>query len=255
VLLQALLADGAAPLKDVIVHSNLGEQAAQEAVDELFASGQLVDLDGRTSPKPDSLVISERTWQNLSQEAVEIVAKYHQSFPLRWGMPKEELRSRLKLNRNSPVNSRLFNAAVKKLVSEAQLEENGPLLLIPGYTIQLTEQQRRQTDNLLRRFAASPYTPPSVKESQAEVGEDLYQALIDQEVLIPLSGEVVFRKEDYESMVAEVRKLIEKEGTVSAAQVRDHFNTSRRYALALLEHLDAVGLTIREGDVRRLRRV
>jgi selenocysteine-specific elongation factor len=40
---------------------------------------------------------------------------------------------------------------------------------------------------------------------------------------------------------------------VSAAQVRDHFNTSRRYVLALLEHMDEVGITMREGDVRRLR--
>jgi hypothetical protein len=36
--------------------------------------------------------------------------------------------------------------------------------------------------------------------------------------------------------------------------VRDHFNTSRRYVLALLEHLDATGVTVREGDARRLRK-
>jgi selenocysteine-specific elongation factor len=40
---------------------------------------------------------------------------------------------------------------------------------------------------------------------------------------------------------------------VTAAEVRDHFNTSRRYVLALLEHLDATGVTVRDGDVRRLK--
>jgi len=41
--------------------------------------------------------------------------------------------------------------------------------------------------------------------------------------------------------------------SITAAQVRDHFNTSRRYVLAFLEHLDAIGVTIREGDTRRLK--
>jgi selenocysteine-specific elongation factor len=69
-----------------------------------------------------------------------------------------------------------------------------------------------------------------------------------------VSPEVAFRTEDYESMVAEITSLLEAQGTLSAAQVRDHFNTSRRYVLALLEYLDSLGVTVREGDVRRLKK-
>ena len=54
-------------------------------------------------------------------------------------------------------------------------------------------------------------------------------------------------------MLAEVRRLIQLNGPISAAQVRDHFNTSRRYVLAFLEHLDAIGVTVRAGDLRRLK--
>jgi selenocysteine-specific elongation factor len=39
---------------------------------------------------------------------------------------------------------------------------------------------------------------------------------------------------------------------ITVAEFRDQFNTSRRYALAFLEHLDAVGITLREGDIRHL---
>jgi selenocysteine-specific elongation factor len=70
---------------------------------------------------------------------------------------------------------------------------------------------------------------------------------------VPVSDEVVFRREDYESMVREVRGLLDRHATITAAQVRDHFDTSRRYVLALLEHLDNIGVTVREGDVRRLK--
>jgi selenocysteine-specific elongation factor len=39
---------------------------------------------------------------------------------------------------------------------------------------------------------------------------------------------------------------------LTVAEFRDRFNTSRRYALAFLEYLDVIGVTLREGDNRRL---
>jgi len=64
---------------------------------------------------------------------------------------------------------------------------------------------------------------------------------------------VVFRRADYEQMAARVREIISKNGQVTAAEVRDLLGTSRKYALALLEHLDTIGVTIRDGDFRRLK--
>ncbi len=62
--------------------------------------------------------------------------------------------------------------------------------------------------------------------------------------MVAVSPEVVFRREDYEHMLNEVRRHLETEGTLSVAAFRDYFDTSRRYALAFLEHLDAIGVTI-----------
>jgi selenocysteine-specific elongation factor len=76
--------------------------------------------------------------------------------------------------------------------------------------------------------------------SAAEVGEDIYAALLEMKQLVQISPEVVFRREDYERMRG-AGQVIPDPGTLSAAQVRDHFNTSRRCVLALLEHLDAIG--------------
>ena len=38
------------------------------------------------------------------------------------------------------------------------------------------------------------------------------------------------------------------------AEARDLFNTSRKYILPLMEHLDAIGVTVRDGDFRRLKK-
>jgi selenocysteine-specific elongation factor len=105
----------------------------------------------------------------------------------------------------------------------------------------------------MARFAQNPFSPPAIKECQAEVGEDVYQTLVELGRLAPVSPEVVFRKEDYEQMIAMVREHFANEPTLTVIQFRDRLNTSRRYVLAFLEHLDTTGLTVRDGDVRRLR--
>ena len=253
VLLQALLASGAAPLKDVLAHAGLEGENAAAAVRELSEAGQMLALEGEAgaAPGPDALVAARGYWEGLARRAAGELEAYHRQHPLRAGMPREELKSRLKLG--AQASPRLFNAAVRRLATAGELAESGPLVLRPGHTIRFSPQQQRLVDALLARFAAAPYAPPSVKESQAAVGEDVYAALLDTGRLVAVASEVVFLKEDYERMVAEVRKLIAQHGAITAAQARDHFNTSRKYILALLERLDALGVTIREGDARRLK--
>ena len=256
VLLQSLLALGAAPLQDVLHRSTLEAAVAKQALSELLDTAQLLFLEGelnRASPLTlnsavaAQLVTSQGYWSQLASRLLAEIDAYHAANPLRRGLPREELKSRLKL----PV--RLFNAALRKLVAEGAMLESGPLVQRPGHAIRLNPQQQRQVDALLKRFAASPYAPPTVKECQAELGEDLYIALLELGQLTFVPPDVVFRRSDYEHMVAEVRRLITQKGAVTAAEVRDHFNTSRRYALAFLEYLDAQGITLRDGDVRRLK--
>jgi selenocysteine-specific elongation factor len=54
-------------------------------------------------------------------------------------------------------------------------------------------------------------------------------------------------------MIGDIKNLLKQKQTITAGEVRDHFNTSRRYVLALLEYLDAQGVTVRKGDARRLK--
>ncbi|MCD6291081.1 MAG: SelB C-terminal domain-containing protein, partial [Anaerolineae bacterium] len=80
------------------------------------------------------------------------------------------------------------------------------------------------------------------------------QALVDHGKLVRVSDEIAFTPAAYEQMVAQVRDFIEREGSITIAQVRDLFQTSRRYALALMGYLDAQRITRRVGDERVLRR-
>jgi selenocysteine-specific elongation factor len=163
-------------------------------------------------------------------------------------MPREELKSRLKLT------PRVFNALVRKLAAENALVDAGGTVSIPGHEITFDSVQQAKIQGLMRRFANSPYSPPSVKECQAEVGEEVVSALVELGQLKQLTTDVIFRTEDYEQMVAKVRAFISEKGQMTVADARDLFDSSRKYMLALMEHLDATGVTKREGDFRKLRR-
>jgi selenocysteine-specific elongation factor len=254
VLFEAALALNAASLKEMVARSRLESAPAGEALTELLASGKLILLEeGAPSITSDLLALALPHWNSLREKTLQIVAAYHQGFPLRRGIPREELKSKLKLQ------PRIFNAIVTALIQRNLLIENRKSKIensisLPSHEVRFDGGQQAKAQALLRQFAASPYAPPSVKECQAEVGEELLNALVDSGQLIAISQEVIFRKSDYETMQAKVRAALTQNGQITLAEVRDLFNTSRKYAQALLEYLDATGVTMRTGDFRKLRR-
>ncbi len=248
VFLQASLALNAAPVREITARSRLGTEQAESALAELIEKDQLVLLeDGVPSITSDLLAMALPHWNDLQVRALQIITAYHRNFPLRRGIPREELKSKLKLQ------PRVFIAILTQyLIRNTVIEERG-FIAIPGHKVKLNVQQQTRVQALMRRFSQSPYTPPSVKECQAEVGEEVYSALLDLGELIAVSNEVVFRKSDYDAIVAQLRQTIKKRGQITLAETRDLFNTTRKYAQALLEHLDATGVTLRDGDYRKLR--
>lgn len=246
---QAALTTGPAPLKEMTARARLELAPAQQAIDELIANGGLFPLEeGKSAPDANTLFIAALHWQAFKASALESLAGYHQTHPLRRGMPREELKSKLKF---AP---KVFNALVKKLALDTEVVEAGSWLARPGHEIRFSDGQQAKVSALIRRFDGNPTSPPSVKETVADVGEDIYNALLDLGELYAVGQDVVFRKPVYEQMVAKIRALLSEKGQATAAEVRDLFGTTRKYALALLEHLDALGVTMRDGDYRRLRR-
>jgi len=245
ILYEATLALGAAPIREIVKRSNLAAEAANEALSRLLREGRLLLLEnGNAAADRDQLVISLQDWNAASEKIDRVAAEFHSSFPLRNGMPREELRSQLGLS------SKAFNSVVSRKVSEAGLVERGSWLALPRHEIRFDAAQQAAIDSLLQRFHDDPYAPPGAKACQEAVGEEIFGALKELGRLVAVSEDVVFRKGDYDSMVAAIRATLASKGQITLAEVRDLFRTSRKYAQALLEHLDSIGLTRRDGDLR-----
>ena len=250
ILLEALERRGPTFARDLPLASGVGE-AAPEALAQLLDEGQAVLLgsqdDMQQVATSNQLLATHTWWSTLIDRLSRELSAYHQRFPLRAGMPREALRSGLRLE------AKVFNAAMARAAAEGLIADEGAIVRLPAHSVRLNPKQQRQVDALLARFHRQPYAPPSVKESAATVTEDVLGVLIARGDLVQVSSDVLFLPETHDDMVVRIRATIEREGSITLAQARDLFGTSRKYAQALLEYLDETGMTKRVGDVRVLR--
>jgi selenocysteine-specific elongation factor len=260
-LLEVLDRQGPTPARTLVAEVALPTETAAEALLRLLQDGDVFVLSPiaaddalshregpLTSPASSSYyVASPAGWAVLLSRLTGEVSGFHHAYPLRQGMPREALKSRLKLE------TRLFNEAVARAAAEGALVESEMIVRLPGHVVRFSSIQQEAISRLLREFRRAPYTTPSYKGAVSALGEDVVLALIETDQLVRLGPDVLFLPETYEELLAWVRQTIVEHGSVNVAQVRDAFDTSRKYALALLEYLDDQHITKRVGDERVLR--
>jgi selenocysteine-specific elongation factor len=174
------------------------------------------------------------------------MADFHQQFPLRPGMPRERLKSHLGLDAG------VFDSILATLADEGVLVESGADLWLSQHRIVFSLKQQAQIDALLRDFEDQPYAPPAYKQSVERIGEELLTAMITTKLLVRVGEDVLLLPQVFQDMRQAVIDHINQHGSITLAELRDQFETSRKYAVAVLEYLDQTGVTMRRGDVREL---
>ena len=186
-------------------------------------------------------------WRTRQTQLLDLLTAHHRAQPLQLGLSRESARTRLGLG------PREFGALVGWSVGQGQAIDDADTLRAAGHTIVFAPAQQRQVDVLLAQFAAQPLNTPAPKECRAQLGDAVYEALLKLGRIRQINPDVALLRETYADAVGRIRALIGARGTITAAEVRDALGTSRKYALALLEHLDEIGVTRRVGDARVLR--
>jgi selenocysteine-specific elongation factor len=248
ILMQAAMDLGASPLKELIARSRLSPEEGNQAADDLLDHDELIWLDVENQSQ-SGWVIPRTLFEDIAQRLMAEINAFHRVNPLRQGAPREELRSRLKLT------SKVFQFLLHSLTVEGKIAQNGSLVWSVEHQIRFSNAQKQVVDKLLDQFKSAPYSPPTIKECQDAVGKDVYFAMVDLDWLVPVSDEVVFRREDFTKLLCKIEATFGLQKPFTIAEVRDLASTSRRFALAFLEHLDEIGLTVRQGDARKLKKL
>jgi selenocysteine-specific elongation factor len=181
-------------------------------------------------------------WEHLTKTAVSELQDYHKQYPARPGMPRGEAGGKLKLHAASST------MILQRFFDEGVLVEEGTTVRLPSHQIQLSREQQDKIEAYLSALSRNPYAP----SADAVPDADLLSLLVKQRRVVKVSDNVVFAASAYDDMVKKIVGHIKVNGKITLGETRDLFNTSRKYAQALLEHLDQEKITKRVGDERVL---
>ena len=235
----AIAAAEPAELRSVLARTDLPANAVADAVGALLTGGRIVllgDGDGRTA-------YTAGGFERLRLAAQSAVEAYLKQNPLRAGLGREELRSRLGLPQ------RLFAAALEVMVARRDVIESGSAVATPGWTPRPSPSQQQAADAFLAALRSNPYSPPT----EGRPPEDVVAYLVETGEVVDAGG-VAFAREAFDEMTSKVVEALKTQETITMGQVRDLLGSSRRYMQPFLEELDRRHVTMRRGDERLLRR-
>ena len=222
--------------------TNLSPEEVTERVSQLTGEGHLVSL-SEFGGDADAVVYSAQGWGILKSKVASALQLYHTQYPLRHGVPAQEIRSRLNLSQ--PV----YQRALARLVEEQIVVDERQSLRLPDHEITLTPKMEEEASAYLNSLQKDPYSPPS----DQRVSPELLGVLIDQGKVVRVTDGVIFDASAYREMTERIVQHLKDQGNITVAEARTMFNTSRKYILPLLEHMDQQQITRRTGDERVLR--
>lgn len=194
--------------------------------------------------------------EGLAAAADEIgssLEEFHRSNPVSVGMEKIPLRTATGLEPEA------FEAALALARNSGRAAEERGLWRKAAHAVALTAEQEKLIEAARKLLLADKYATPRVDEMAGKLGKTPQQ--VDKLLkLMMQTGEIVKLKDDillHRDAIAEAaetaRKLCTEKGEVGPSEFRDAMKTSRKYVIPLLEHLDAIGVTVRQGDKRVLK--
>jgi len=237
-------------LPDILKAMGKNEEDLEGKIDFLVEEGNIIKL--VNSDKP---VYIHMEFINKKLEVViENLEKYHKENPLRWGISKEEIKNKVF---GKGLKQKIYDELLMLLENKHRINIHGKFISLYGFEIKYDQEQEIIKEKILKEFSLNEFSPPKYSDLEAKE-KDLknlkmvFESLLDEGVIIRVSEDCFFTKIAYDKCRDMLVKYINEHGSITVAQLRDLLDTSRKYAMSLIEHFDAIKLTKRIGDKRVL---
>jgi len=249
-LLKTLL-DEAEPLAQPA--PELARRLSRAVAEVRTALGALAD-DGEALLLDDGSVVSSGVVERFGAELAATVDRYHDEFPLRLGAPRQQLLSSLRVPLPRPV----FEAVLAAVADGEGLTDIGGRIARAAFEPapsagQAAELQR--IEELYRHAALQPPKVDDVRNAFAGRGDfdDLLGYLRDRGRLMRVTGSMLVHREVWDGLIDEVRSRLAGGGEMDPVTFKELTGLSRKHAIPFLEMLDRERVTVRVGNVRKLR--
>ncbi|MEM7699087.1 MAG: selenocysteine-specific translation elongation factor [Verrucomicrobiota bacterium] len=241
-IVSQLQRDRVASLETLLVRSAFGKETIRKEVERL--------CEGGTLEQNGSWVFLAEWWRRVHSLAEEKVKALHRDQPEELGLPVQDLRAAIEPELPSP---RFFDLVLEGLLA-GDFAKAGPAIRHREHVPQLPPELVKAGETVRSRLAADPINPPNRGETATDHPEKkALRFLCQTGEVIELDPKTIISSAGYEAIVEQIRTHLKTSGTATASDLRQETGTSRRVLMPLLERLDAEGVTVREGDLRRLK--
>lgn len=198
------------------------------------------------------VLLHKAGFDEFREAVIAELRQFHKEHPLKQGMPKEELRAKVKIYQKDA--EKVFNNLIER-VSEAVVEKD--TVRLREFRVALTSVDEGVKGKIVALLDKEGFQPSFKSElaQKLSLGErelgDLLKLLTKEGALTRINDTMYITGAQHEKMIALLRGFFAKKGEMTVAEFRDLLGTSRKYAVPLLEYIDSHRITLRVGDVRK----
>ncbi len=237
------------------VHGTTVEALAQQtgATRERVAGQVAACVEGRQVIQIRGRLFGREVAAQIRRAVLDTLQSYHRAAPWRIGMPRDDLKSRV----FGAGDDRLYSRVLDALVEAGDVAVRGAFAHAGGFVPVRAPAEEAAGPAIEEAFRQGRYAPPARQDALAHVpdraaADRMFQALLDEGVLVDVGSDVVFHRDVLVEIEAKVVAHIVAHGDITVAALRDELGSSRKYTLTVLEYFDARHLTRRIGDKRVL---
>jgi selenocysteine-specific elongation factor len=240
-----------ASFADLKVMTNISEKNLDGSLQNLLSKKDIVLIDKETR-----IYLHQSGIEALKNEMVEFIDLYHKTNPLKAGMPKEELKSKLP----AFLNPKLFVLIINQMTKDKKIAVEEDMVRLEGHKISLGEDQSGIKMKIIKAFKESGLTPPYLKDLTQELkiepakAKDVFMLLVDEGVLLKIKEDLYYHADNITDIRNRMVEFLRENGEMTTPQFKDMTGASRKFLIPLLEYFDSKNVTIRIGDIRKLRK-
>lgn len=217
-----------------------------ETIKELTESGKVLDLNSK-------LYIHCDTFIDIQQQLIDIVGDFHRKKPESPGLAIEQLYEASGLRKD------VFDGLFKHLITKGKLVEKKHRIGLPEHRESFSDYEQELICNIESLFSERPFNPPtqqevvdSTKATPDEI-QRIIKILIEQEYLVRIDKDLYFHHDAVEKARNILVSYITEHGGLESVKFKYLLDTTRKFAIPLLDYFDRINLTRRVGYTRYLR--
>ena len=240
---------GGITLEDLLNRIEMPSSEIQLILRKMAGKGDLLFID------PEKLKVIERgQYQGLKEMVLTQLRDFHQRSPMKSGLSKEELRTKLP----PEVDVKLFQILINELIQSKEVVLEKDKLRLSGHQISSADEKGlfKRVEAAILRGGLQPRSPKELSEEWSEREEEvraIFEHLVHEGILVKIKSEIYLHRVPFENLKEELITYLKSHQEITTPQFKEMTRASRKYAIPLIEYFDQIKLTLRLGEKRVLR--